>query len=81
MTIRDALKKLFNESPTWSQNKVGARLGLTNQAMSNRMVQSRRIAVDFVVACLEVMGYQLVIVPPEAKLPRGSIVIEREGDM
>lgn len=76
MNMRDILRHLMNGSTTWTQNKVASRIGLSSQAMSNRM-NAKDVKAGFAVEVLETLGYQLVVVPPESKLPQGSIVVER----
>lgn len=77
MNMREVLRHLIDTSTVWSQNKLASRIGLTSQAMTNRMKPDRDMKVGFAVDVLEAMGYQLVVVPPESKLPQGSIVVER----
>ena len=71
----EVAKDLFDQSPTWSQNKVAARMGLSSQAMSNRM-QAKDIKVGFFAEVLDVLGYDLVVVPQSCtRLPNGSMVV------
>lgn len=74
--MREIMKSLMERSDVWTQNKVASRIGLSSQAMSNRM-NARDAKAGFAVEVLETMGYQLVVVPLETKLPAGSIVVER----
>ncbi len=78
MVAREVIRRLVGESGTWSQNRVGAVLGLTPQAMSNRM-QRGSMAVGFVADVLGVLGYDLVAVPRGSRLPNGSVRIDGDG--
>ena len=75
MSIKDTLQALIEESPVWSQNKLGNEMGLSQSAMSQRM-NAKRIGFDFVCRTLGLLGYDLVAVPKGSNLPRGSIVVE-----
>lgn len=74
----EAVRGLLEQSPNWTQNKVASKLGLTSQAMSNRM-NARDLKAGFLAEVLEVLGYELVVVPAESRLPKGSIPITPEG--
>lgn len=71
---RELVDKLLAESPNWTQNKVASRLKLSSQAMSNRM-NAKDLKAGFLAEILGVLGYELVVVPAESKLPNGSYVI------
>lgn len=77
MKVLDTLRQLIQRSPNWSQNKIASKLGMSNAAMSNRMRRNDQ-KVDFVVDVLDILGYDLVIVPKESNLPRGSYVVTNE---
>lgn len=75
MQSNEALRTLVEKSAVWTQNKLAKRLGLTSQAMSQRM-QSKDLKAGFITEVLSILGYQLVIVPAESRLPQGSIPID-----
>ena len=79
MKALDTLRQLIQRSPNWSQNKIASKLGISNAAMSNRMRRNDQ-KVDFVADVLEILGYDLVIVPKESTLPRGSYVITNDEE-
>jgi len=78
MTTREVLRKVIDESAAWSQNRLAVEVGLTPQAMSNRMKPGRDMKAGFVARVLGVLGYQLVAVPKGVRLPAGSIVVDGE---
>ena len=78
MTINEIIKAIIEKSPSWSQNKLGAALGISQASMSNRM-NVRKMGVPFAVEALGLLGYDLVVVPKGSNLPRGSVIVER-GD-
>lgn len=77
MDARQVLRQLIDGSASWSQNRLAAYIGLTSQAMGNRMSASRAssMRVAFVVDVLDALGYDLVAVPKGSRLPNGSMVI------
>lgn len=75
MKASDALRKLIEDAPGWSQNKMAKAIGIGVQAMSDRM-RAKDQKTGFVAEVLDKLGYQLVIVPPQSTLPQGSIVID-----
>lgn len=70
-------RSLIEQSPVWSQNKLASKLGLSPQAMSNRM-QAVDLKASFLAEIVESLGYELVVVPQESKLPKGSIRVSNE---
>lgn len=79
MESHDLIKKLISESPTLTQNKLGSAMGLIPQTMSKRM-NAKRLGIDFVVRALDVLGYDLVAVPKQSRLPKGSISVTAEEE-
>ena len=75
MEIKDMIRELIDQSPVWSQNKIGTQLGLSKSAMSQRL-GAKRVGIDFVVDVLNLLGYDLVAVPKGSNLPRGSVVVD-----
>ena len=75
MKSQDAIRTLIDSSSMWSQNKLGAALGLTNQAMYERMA-AKDVKASFLASAAAQFGCKLVIVPPQTELPKGSIVID-----
>lgn len=75
MDAREVLRRLTEESPVWSQNKVAAQLGISPQNMSNKMRCPATLKVDLVADYLSVLGYDLVAVPKQSRLPNGSVPI------
>lgn len=71
MNAQQLIDVLVKESPAWTQNRLGAKLGLTSQAMANRMSRSDA-KVSFLADALEALGYDLVAVPSGSRLPNGS---------
>lgn len=47
MTMRDVLRHLIDSSEAWSQNRLAVHLGLSPQAMTNRMAPGRGVKADF----------------------------------
>lgn len=74
MESHELLNKLISESPTLTQNKLGAAMGFIPQTMSKRM-NAKRLGIDFVARALGLLGYDLVAVPKQTRLPKGSIVV------
>lgn len=74
MDIKQIMRTLTEESPVWSQNKVAGEIGLTPQNMSQKM-RSSDIRVGVAAAYLDVLGYELAVVPKRSRLPQGSIVV------
>ena len=75
MNAKDLIRKLISETPGTSQNKLGARMGFTNQAMSHRF-RADDPKIGFVVTALEYLGYELVAVPAGSKLPHGAVKLD-----
>ena len=75
MKIKDMIRELIDQSPVWSQNKIGTQLGLSKSAMSQRL-GAKRVGIDFAVDVLNLLGYDLVAVPKGSNLPRGSVVVD-----
>lgn len=80
MDAKGVLQSLTEESPVWSQNKVAAEMGISSQNMSNKMRSSVPLRVDLVAGYLSVLGYDLVAVPRQSRLPNGSVVIDEGGE-
>ncbi len=78
MDAKDVLRDLIEESPVWSQNKLGAKLGFTPQAMNHRM-RAVDLKAGFLADALSALGYELVAVPVGSRLPNGSRTIGGEG--
>lgn len=74
MNAKELVKELIDTSAGWTQNRMGKRLGLSQQTMSKRM-NANDLKVGFVVQILDALNYRLVAVPPEADLPQGSKVL------
>lgn len=79
MEIKDMIRELIDQSPVWSQNKIGTQLGLSKSAMSQRL-GAKRVGIDFVVDVLNLLGYDLVAVPKGSNLPRGSVVVDPSAE-
>lgn len=79
MEIKDMIRELIDQSPVWSQNKIGTQLGLSKSAMSQRL-GAKRVGVDFAVDVLNLLGYDLVAVPKGSNLPRGSVVVDPSAE-
>ncbi len=79
MEIKDMIRELIDQSPVWSQNKIGTQLGLSKSAMSQRL-GAKRVGIDFVVDVLNLLGYDLVAVPKGSNLPRGSVVVDPSSE-
>lgn len=75
MLPKDAIKQLIQESPTWSQNKLAYHLNMSPMTMSNRM-NANDLKAGFIAEILEVLGGQLVILPPGAQLPKDAIKLD-----
>ena len=71
MQSNELIREMLDESPVWTQNKLGAKLGLSSQAMSNRM-NAADLRAGFLAEMLAVLGYELVAVPSGSRLPAGS---------
>lgn len=69
------VRTLLAESRVWTQNRLAAEVGLTAQAMSNRMQRPGDLKCGFVADVLAVLGYDLVAVPRGSRLPNGSVRI------
>lgn len=81
MTIREILRSAIDESTTWSQNRLAVDIGLSGPAMSNRLkADGRDVKVGFVVAVLDRLGYDLVVVRKGSRLPNGSVVVTAEEE-
>ncbi|MBP3884056.1 MAG: Lrp/AsnC family transcriptional regulator [Olsenella sp.] len=80
MKIRDILRKLIDDSTVWSQNRIAPEVGLSPQAMTNRMKGDRNMKAEFAAQVLDVLGYQLVVVPKGNRLPKGSFVVTTEEE-
>lgn len=80
MYSNELISYLIEQSPNWSQNKLGRELGLTPQAMYSRMKGGTGFRVNFLVESLNLLGYDLVAVPKGSRLPNGSIKIEKNED-
>lgn len=78
MNEKEVLTKLIEQSPNWTQNKLGMEMGFTSQAMSNRMNRGS-LKTNFLIKALNILGYDLVAVPKGSRLPNGSIRVE-EGE-
>lgn len=77
MKAKEAIKKLLEESD-WNQARLSNALGFASpQAFENRR-KARSPKTDFLVAVLNKLNYQLVIVPDGSKLPKGAIVLDDE---
>ena len=79
MEIKDMIRELIDQSPVWSQNKIGTQLGLSKSAMSQRL-GAKRVGIDFAVDVLNLLGYDLVAVPKGSNLPRGSVVVDPSAE-
>lgn len=79
MEIKDMIRELIDQSPVWSQNKIGTQLGLSKSAMSQRL-GAKRVGIDFAVDVLNLLGYDLVAVPKGSNLPRGSVVVDSSAE-
>jgi hypothetical protein len=78
MNVNKKLKDLIAESPR-TQSGIGNSLGFPNpQVFSRRLIDDSTPKVDFVAAVLNELGYDLVIVPKDARLPNGSIVVDSD---
>jgi hypothetical protein len=77
MNMRDVLRHLIDSSDAWSQNRLAAHLGLSSQAMANRMAPGRGVKADFAAEALDALGYDLVAVPKGSRLPAGSVRVGR----
>lgn len=75
MEALEVVRDLLAKSPGWSQNKMGAAVGLSSQAMSNRM-KARDIKAGFLAEVLGQLGYELVALPPQSVHPAGTYVID-----
>lgn len=75
MDAKSLLRKLTEESTVWSQNKVAAELGLSPQNLSNKMRSPGDLKAGLVADYLSVLGYDLVAVPKQSRLPNGSVPI------
>lgn len=76
MDGRQAIRELIKDSPAWSQNRLAAEVGMSGQAMSNRMQRQGDLRCDFAARLLAVLGYDLVAVPRGSRLPNGSVRID-----
>ena len=82
MNIKDIIRDLIEKIPGCSQNSLAERVGLSSQAMSNRM-RAGDMKVGFAAKLVNELGYRLVVVPDGKKLPAGSIEVTwdpREGE-
>ena len=75
MNAQEVVRKLVEDSKLWSQNSLAKAMGLSSQAMSNRM-NREDLKVGFFAKAVGVLGCKLVVLPPQADVPRGAIVID-----
>ena len=75
MKAKEAIEELIAKSD-WKKARLSNALGFeTPQAFARRML-GKSPKVDFLVAILGKLNYQLVIVPDGSKLPKGAIVLD-----
>lgn len=77
MRANEIVRELIEASSIWTQNGLAKRLGLSSQAMSNRM-NAGDMKVGFFAEAVEELGCQVVVLPPNVDIPRGAIVVDGE---
>ena len=80
MSAKSIFQNLIKKSPNWSQNKVAKELNMTSQDLSQRMGLKSDLRTDLFVSLLNVLGYDLVVVPKGSRLPQGSIKVEEDKE-
>lgn len=80
MDSKTLLRTLIEASKPWTQNKVASKLGISSQAMSNRMNAKGSLRAEFVADVLGVLGYDLIAVPSGSRRPAGSIQLDSNVD-
>lgn len=78
MTFKDAIHSIV-QSPNWNLSRLGAALGVSRQAISNRINRSDGLRLPNAIEMAEALGYDLVLVPKHSRLPEGSFRITVEG--
>ena len=79
MNAKEVVRKLVEDSKLWSQNSLAKAMGLSSQAMSNRMNRGD-LKVGFFAKAVGVLGCTLVVLPPQADVPRGAIPTDPPAD-
>lgn len=79
MKIQDIINDAINKS-SFSKARIARLLGYSAQALNGRLMNTNSPKVNFTTRILDLVGYDLVVVPKGSNLPRGSYVVTNEDD-
>lgn len=77
MQITKVFEQLIKESK-FKKAELARSLGLTPQALDNRLHKTTNPKTDSVIELLNELGYQLVVTKKGTKLPQDSFVISND---
>lgn len=77
MRGREVLKKVM-EDIGWSNAELAKRLGVSNATIWERLNNKnvKDIPVSLLSGMLRVMGYKVIVVPNDTRMPKGGYEIE-----
>lgn len=74
MKFKEAVNAIL-KSPNWNLSRLGAALGVSRQAISNRINRSDTVRLSSAVEMADALGYEVALVPKHSRLPEGSFRI------
>lgn len=79
MNVVNAIDAIFQDS-TWNKSRVAKELGISPQRLNGRLREGKSPKTNNVIEILNIIGFNLVIVPKGSRLPSGSYVLTDEQD-